>query len=146
MSCPYFFPTTEFTDWSWHNRPRLPLGEPWRGECTAPGHEGERPSDEDIKTLCSFGYAKNCSRLPARRAADKVAFSLARDKEGIILIYYVLEVDHMPGEHGALHYDAAQDRWLKPHADRCVQRQAECYLQSYLRRKEVPVRPGHPSS
>lgn len=146
MSCPFFYPTEEFTDWSWHSRPRLPLGEPWRGECMAPGHEGERPSDEEIKNWCSFGYAKNCPRLPARRNADKVAFSLARDKEDIILIYYVLEVNHMPGEHGALHYDAAQSRWLKPHADRCVQRQAECYLQSYLRRKEVPVRPGHPSS
>lgn len=146
MSCPYFMPTEEFREWAWHARPRLPLGEPWRGECTAPGHEGERPSDDEIKQFCSFGYALRCPRLPAQRHADKIAFSLARDKEGIVLLYFVQEIDHTPGEHGTLQYDSQQGRWLKPHQDARVQRQAECYLASYLRRKEEPVRPGHPSS
>lgn len=139
-------PTEEFTEWKWHARPRLPLGDPWKGTCTAPGHDGERPSDQQIKELCSFGYAKKCPWLPRERHADKVSFSIARDKEGIILIYYVLEVDHTPGEHGTLQFDSQENRWLKSHTDARVQKQVECYLKSYLERKETPVRPGSPSS
>ena len=146
MSCPFFMPTEEFTEWGWHARPRLPLGDPWKGTCTAPGHDGERPSEQQIKDLCSFGYAKKCPWLPQQRHADKIAFSIARDKEDIILIYYVLEVDHTPGEHGTLQFDNQQNRWLKSHSDARVQKQAECYLKSYLARKETPVRPGSPSS
>lgn len=144
MACPFFLPTEEFTEWSWHARPRLPLGDAWKGLCTA--HNNEPPTPEMLKTWCNFGYAKACPWLPARRHADKVSFSIARDKEDIILIYYVMEVDHTPGEHGTLQYDAQQERWLKTHPDARVQRQAECYLASYRKRKETPVRPGHPSS
>lgn len=144
MACPFFLPTEEFTEWSWHARPRLPLGDAWKGKCTA--HHNDAPTPEMLKNWCNFGYAKACPWLPARRQADKVSFSIARDKEDIVLIYYVLEVDHTPGEHGTLQYDAQQKRWLKTHANECVQRQAECYLSSYEKRKETPVRPGHPSS
>ncbi|TAN23881.1 MAG: hypothetical protein EPN33_03435 [Acidobacteria bacterium] len=146
MACPFFMPTEEFSDWPWHARPRLPLGEPWRGLCTAPGHDGETPTDEMLKEFCNFGYARHCPWLPEKRHADKVAFSIARDKEDIILIYYVLEVDHTPGEHGTVQYDNQQKRWLKTNPDPRVQKQAECYLSSYLQRKEVPVRANHPST
>ena len=144
MACPFFLPTEEFTAWAWHARPRLPLGDAWKGRCTA--HNNDEPSPEQLKEFCNFGYAKRCPWLPAKRHADKVAFSIARDKEDIVLIYYVLEVDHTPGEHGTLQYDAKQARWLKTHDDARVQRQAECYVASYLKRRETPVRPGHPSS
>jgi hypothetical protein len=146
MACPYFLPTEEFTAWSWHARPRLPLGDAWKGVCTAPGHDGEAPPDAAIKEWCSFGYAKHCPWLPAKRSADKISFSIARDKDDGILIYYVLEIDHTPGEHGTLLYDQQLQRWVKGHADPRLQKQAECYLDSYLHRKEKPVRPGHPSS
>ena len=146
MSCPFFLPTEEFKEWAWHARPRLPLGDPWRGTCTAPGHDGQAPADEQLKHGCNLGYAKQCPWLPPKRSADKVAFSLARDKDEGILIYYVLEIDHTPGEHGTLLYDARTQGWIKPHPDARIQRQAECYLDSYLKRKETPVRAGHPSS
>ena len=124
----------------------MPLGNAWKGECTAPGHEGQRPSDQALKEWCNFGYAKSCPWLPAKRSADKISFSIARDKEDIVLIYYVCEVDHTPGEHGTLMYDIKESRWLKEHADPRIQAQAACYIKSYLSRKETPVRPGHPSS
>ena len=146
MACPFFLPTEEFTEWSWHSRPRLPLGDGWKGKCTAPGHAGETPTAEMLKEGCNLGYAKHCPWIPAHREADKVSFSIARDREDIILIYYVLETDHMPGEHGTLQYDNQQLRWLKSHSDERLQKQVECYLASYLKRKETPVRSGHPSS
>lgn len=146
MACPFFLPTEEFTEWAWHARPRLPLGDAWKGECTAPGHDKQAPTPQMLKEWCNFGYAGKCPWIPAKRHADKISFSIARDKEDIILIYYVFEVDHTPGEHGTLQYDNQQHRWLKGHNDARVQKQAECYLASYLKRKEVPVRVGHPSS
>lgn len=146
MACPFFLPTEELTAWAWHARPRLPLGDPWKGLCTAAGHDREMPSEQALKEWCNFGYAKKCPWLPAKRHADKISFSIARDKEEIILIYYVFEVDHTPGEHGTLQYDNQHGRWLKTHSDARLQKQAECYLASYLQRKQTPVRPGHPSS
>ena len=146
MACPFFLPTEPYTEWGWHARPRLPLGDGWKGVCTAAGHEQAVPTPDQLKQWCNFGYAGKCPWLPARRHADKVSFSIARDKEGIVLIYYVLEVDHTPGEHGTLQYDDQQSRWLKRHDDTRIQKQAECYLDSYLQRKQTPVRPGNPSS
>lgn len=146
MACPFFLPTEVFSEWSWHARPRLPLGDAWKGQCTAPAAHGAPPSTEALKQWCNFGYAKNCPWLPVQRHADKIAFSIARDRDDMILVYYVLEFDHTPGEHGTLQYDAAQARWLKGHSDPRLQKQAECYLDSYLQRKLTPVRPGHPSS
>ena len=68
MSCPFFMPTDEFKEWAWHARPRLPLGEPWRGYCTAPGHERERPSDDEIK------YGKS----PRNTASERERFHSPR--------------------------------------------------------------------
>jgi len=146
MACPFFLPTEEFTEWAWHARPRLPLGDAWKGFCTAPGHQGETPTPEKLKQWCNFGYAKKCPWLPAEREADKNSFSIARDRDGMLLIYYVREVDHTPGEHGTLQYDLEQGQWVKTHPDAVLQKQAECYLASYQKRKETPVRPNHPSS
>ncbi|HVB39506.1 MAG TPA: hypothetical protein VNE83_01300, partial [Terriglobales bacterium] len=99
-----------------------------------------------LKQWCNFGYAKKCPWLPAEREADKNSFSIARDRDGMLLIYYVREVDHTPGEHGTLQYDLEQGQWVKTHPDAVLQKQAECYLASYQKRKETPVRPNHPSS
>jgi len=62
VACPFFMPEEQFvSDWPFPQR--LPLGAGWMGTCTAPGHEGRRPSDEELKSGCNLGYAKACSRL-----------------------------------------------------------------------------------
>lgn len=144
MACPFFMPTEKFDVWP--NRPRLPLGDGWKGYCTAPGNEGARPADQELKEFCNFGYAKYCPRLPQKRLWDAVRFSVSRERDGKIVIYYVCEVDHRPGEHGALEYDAMAGKWSTPHRDERVQKMAHCYLESYLERKVKPVHPGKPSS
>ncbi len=144
MACPFFMPTEKLERWS--SRPRLPLGDGWRGCCTAPGSEGAEPSEQELREFCNFGYAKRCRRLPQKRAADAVRFSVTRDAEGKVVIYFVCEVDHRPGEHGALEFDAGTNTCTTPHRDARVQKMAECYLESYLERKARPVHPGRPSS
>lgn len=133
MACPFFMPKEKFDGWP--NRPRLPLGHGWQGFCTAPGHEGERPSDRELKDFCNFGYAKRCSRLPDKRACDAVRFAVSREVANKIVVCFVCELDHRPAEHGELEYDAAAGSWTVPHRDACVLKMAECYLESYLERR-----------
>ncbi len=80
MACPFFMPEEQFiSDWPFPQR--LPLGAGWAGTCTAPGHEGARPSDEELKSGCNLGYAKACSRLPVERHADAVRFALGEERD-----------------------------------------------------------------
>jgi hypothetical protein len=137
-------PTEKFDVWP--NRPRLPLGDGWKGTCTAPPHQGVRPGDYELREFCNFGYASRCPRLPEKRLWDAVRFSVSRERDGQVVIYFVCEVDHRPGEHGALEYDCATAAWTAPHRDARVQKMAQCYLESYLERKGRPVHPGKPSS
>ena len=137
MACPYFLPQERMENPLWPHPSRLPLGDAWTGHCTAPGHEGVRPSEEELREGCHLGYARACPRLPRQRSSDAVRFSLARDCDGKLSVQFVCEIAHAPGEHGTLEYDAAAGRWSCPHADARIQKMAECYLQSYLRRAGV---------
>ena len=94
MACPYFMPTTKFENGKWPHRPRLPLGDGWRGLCTAPGAD-LAPSDEELREFCNLGYARNCKRLPDQRRFDAVRFSVARDRDARITIFFVCESDHL---------------------------------------------------
>jgi hypothetical protein len=67
-----------------------------------------------------------------------VRFSLARDREKKVSVQFVCEIGHAPGEHGMLEFDAVAQRWSSMHTDERIQKMAECFLQSYLRRKESP--------
>jgi hypothetical protein len=136
MACPYFHPQTRIEASLWPHPPRLPLGDGWSGHCTAPGHEGARPSDEELKDGCNLGYARNCSRLPRERSCDAVRFSLARDRERKLTVQFVCEIAHAPAAHGMLEFDAAAQSWSSQHADPRIQRMAECFLQAYLRRND----------
>ncbi len=139
MACPYFLPTAKFEGIAWPHRARLPLGDGWRGQCTAPGHEGLAPGAEELAQFCNLGYARACPHLPRERAWDAVRFSIARDKEGVVTVLYVCERDYRPAQHGALDYDCALARWRAPHSDARVQKMAECYLECYLLRRDKPV-------
>ena len=136
MACPYFIPTEKFADACWPHRTRLPLGDGWRGLCTAPGHEQIVPSDDELRQCCNLGYAAQCSRLPARRRFDAVRFSVVRDREQRIEVCYVLESGHLPGLHGILQYDSAAGSWTTPHPDPRIRAMATCYLESYLERRQ----------
>jgi hypothetical protein len=118
MACPFFMPTSKLEDGGWLHPSRLPLGGGWIGHCSAPGHEGAEPTNEELRELCNMGYATACPRLPEDRTSDAVRFSIARD-------------------HGA-----RLSLWISFHADPRIQKMAECYLQSYLLRRIQPATAG----
>lgn len=127
MACPFFMPDQRF-DSDWPFPQRLPLGAGWAGTCTAPGHDGIRPNDHELKSGCNLGYAKMCSRLPAERQADAVRFALGEEREGILRVLFACERDHQPAGHGELLYQIAGASWPQRHEDARVQRMAECYV------------------
>ncbi len=133
MACPYFQPTQRCATPLWPHPPRLPLGDAWTGRCTAPGHEGAHPTDAELKDGCNLGYAR-CPRLPRQRSCDAVRFILVRDRDRKLAIQYVCEIAHAPGPHGMLEFDTGLGRWTVSHPDPRLQKLAECYLDSYLRR------------
>ncbi len=147
MACPYFLPI-EKLEGAWPHPHRLPLGCGWKGQCTAPGHEGEVPSGEELREFCNLGYAHGCARFPHDRTWDSVRFGArilgkngdgAADSNGSentfasgrIQIRYICEHDHRPAAQGTLVFDA-QSKCDQAHPDPRLQRMAECFLQSYL--------------
>ena len=132
-------PTAKFEAIAQPHRARLPLGDGWLGECTAPGHEGRVPGPEELAQFCNLGYARACPHLPQERAWDAVRFSIARDKDGLVTVLYVCERDYRPAQHGRLDYDSARERWPAPHSDPRIQKMAECYLECYLLRRDKAV-------
>jgi hypothetical protein len=147
VACPFFMPIEKLENGTWLHASRLPLGCGWSGHCTAPGHEGEVPSQEELQEFCNLGYAQGCGRLPEERAWDTVRFtvrSLSGEGNnatgGCIQVRYVCERAHRPAEHGMLEFDAAGAKWVERHRDRRVQRMAECFVESYIeKRKRPPV-------
>jgi hypothetical protein len=130
-------------DSDWPFPQRLPLGAGWAGTCTAPGHDGTRPSESELTSGCNLGYAKTCSRLPADRHADAVRFALGEDRDGIVRVLFLCERASLPAGHGELLYDKRRATWLQTHADPRVQRMAECYLRAQTERRsaspEIPA-------
>ena len=156
MACPFFMPMEKLANGAWPHPARLPLGCGWSGQCTAPGHEGEIPSDGELE-LCNLGYASGCGRLPQQRAWDAVRFAVVAPAEitgagagadkhqsgesgsarRTVQVQYVCERAHLPAEHGRLEFDGVESRWLQPHSDARVQKMAECFLAAYLTRKKL---------
>jgi len=146
VACPFFMPTSKLDDGGWLHPSRLPLGGGWRGQCSAPGHEGVEPTTEELREGCNLGYAATCQRLPKERTCDAVRFSVARDCGAQLLLWFVCESGHQPAGHGTLEYDLALGRWTSSHPDPRIQKMAECYLQSYLPRRVPPPPADIPSS
>jgi hypothetical protein len=88
-----------------------------------------------MRELCNLGYAKNCSRLPDNRQFDAVRFCVTTDRDQHLSIAFTGESAHLPIEHKQLEFDASQMQWTMPHPDVRIQRQADCYIQSYLQRR-----------
>jgi len=72
--------------------------------------------------------------LPQERPWDAVRFSVTCDCEDRISLDYVCERSHRPGEHGVLEYVFDGAQWTRLHRDTRIQKMAECYLDSYLRK------------
>jgi len=140
VACPFFMPIEKIENGTWLHSSRLPLGGGWSGHCTAPGHEGETPSAEELHQFCNLGYAKQCARLPLERLYDSVRFGLritAAEDAGSqrIQVRYICEREHLPADHGLLEFDPAQGRWTKPHPDARVQRMSECFVAAYFEKR-----------
>ena len=95
------------------------------------------PAEMDLKEFCNLGYAQQCEKLPAHRRADSVRFSVANDARSLIRLNYSCELNHAPVEHGVLDYDCEARSWQVAHQDACIQRQAECYVETYLERTRI---------
>lgn len=147
MACPFFMPIEKLENGLWLHARRLPLGCGWSGQCTAPGHEGEIPSQEELREFCNLGYASGCPRMPQERAWDSVRFGVKTicsegQKQGDrVQLRYVCERDHRPVEHGFLEFDVSSDQWRARHADARVQQMAECFLAAYFEKKKDPAEP-----
>src|SRR5262249_24724571 len=139
LACPFFVPTQRWEAGAWQHPSRLPLGAGWRGSCSAPGCDGSEPSEEHQRELCNLGYATGWSRVPGDRSFDAVRFAISRDDGSRLQVCFVCEIAHRPAAHGSLEYDAASGRWLTSHSDPRLQRQADCYVQSYLSRSVRPA-------
>lgn len=135
MACPYFIPDKRCDAELWPHRARLPLGDGFRGHCVAHAGEAYAPSEREVGDFCNLGYAGGCDRLPPGREADAIRFAAAREQDGILKVQYVFELAHAPGERGTLEYELANSTWRSAHADIRVQSKAQCYLESYLARR-----------
>jgi hypothetical protein len=134
-------PTEKLENGSWPHPSRLPLGRGWKGNCTAPGHDGETPTAEELHDFCNLGYAQQCPRLPPERIWDSVRFGLcgamAAENAGShrIQVRYVCERGHLPADSGFLEFDPSRACWTKRHPDARVQRMAECFVEAHRERK-----------
>jgi hypothetical protein len=145
LACPFFMPVRKLEDGNWIHPSRLPLGSGWDGYCSAPGHEGAQPTDEELRELCNLGYAARCPRLPRERACDAVRFSIASDRGSQLILKFICEAGHRPAEHGTLEYDLSCGQWICSHRDLRIQKMAECYLESYLLHRIQPSGAAVPS-
>jgi hypothetical protein len=147
-------PCARLENGAWPHPGRLPLGAGWSGHCTAAGHEGEIPAQDILETLCNLGYAGTCPWTPQERAWDAIRFSVAapaasRCHEGereegereddnpakFLRLIYVCERLHRPVDHGELKFDLQSASWLERHEDTRIQKMAECFLESYLKKR-----------
>ena len=137
MACPYFCPTDPLPASTWPGKLRPPLGEPYAGVCRAREGEDFRPGEDFLVDICNLGYpALACTRFPGEAGPDAVRFSVMADDGRVVRIAYVLEKGHAFYENGFLEYDRAANRWSSRKVQPLLQRQADAYLNSYLRKEQ----------
>jgi hypothetical protein len=139
-------PVAKLETGNWPHPARLPLGSGWSGHCTAPGHEGKIPAPDVLEAFCNLGYASSCGWAPQDRLWDAVRFAVSAPEPSarnnprdavtcVLLLRFVCERDHRPVEHGDLEFDLSRAAWHRPHNNPCIQKMAECFLDSYLKKK-----------
>jgi hypothetical protein len=139
MACPYFYPVERLSEKAWPRPPRLPLGDPYAGLCCVDPLREYRPDENMLRELCNRGYPRNrCPRFPSGEGPDMVRFSVTSDQGDILRIYYVVEKNGSPMEYGDIEYEVATRRFRANLAGGMLERQAQAYAESYLRRKNEP--------
>jgi hypothetical protein len=103
-----------------------------------------------LEAFCNLGYASSCSWSPPLRVWDAVRFAVSVPRDSamsaepsdsvavparVLLLRYVCERDHRPVEHGDLEFDLSRAAWVRRHDDARIQKMAECFLESYLKKK-----------
>ncbi len=129
MPCPYFLPTERTSIAALPHPEKLPLGNAYSGHCTA---ADMNPTAEMLHD-CNLGYA-DCAHLPCPRPADAVRFLTQSREPSRIVVTYVCEAKYAPVSHGTLIFDVNSNCWLERHPDRCLQRMAECCVESFRSR------------
>jgi len=98
-----------------------------------------RPDEATLRESCNLGYARaRCPRFPKEAGPDALRFSVTGDQEGVLRIFHVSEQNHSPLEHGTLEYSEDAGKFLNGHPNQMLQKQAQAYVESYLRRKHQP--------
>ena len=132
MACPYFYPAVRLEEDLWAVPPRLPLIDAYSGECRA---AGQTPDAAALHALCNSGYARGkCVHFPEDASHDAVRFSVLSDSAGAIRVEYVFERNCWPLGHGVLSYSAVTHSFASSPLDEVAGRQAEVFIESYLRR------------
>jgi hypothetical protein len=116
------------------------LGDGYQGRCTAPGQESYAPNTDELRQWCNLGYAARCPRLPQERVADSNRFRVTQTGAQLVVLH-CSERGHAPVAQATLLFDPATKICLNPHSDPCVQRQAECALESWSRQSAPADQP-----
>jgi hypothetical protein len=135
VACPYFYPTKKLDSSAWAIPPRLPLGDPYEGECRA-ANPASQPDNERLRRLCNFGYGGgSCDRFPSDADSDAARFHVAEDGGQVIVIQYIVEKSCWPLRQGSLEYSVNSSSFLHPCSGEILERQAAAFVESYLRRR-----------
>jgi hypothetical protein len=136
VACPFFFPIERLDDGAWLKPPRLPLGDPCRGECRAITGARVQPSRDELKDFCNTGYARGrCARFPRDTEPDAIRFSMAKDRGGSVDLVYVIEKEYSPLSYGPMKYDCAAASFVESPEDPILRAQAQQFVHSYLNRR-----------
>lgn len=134
MACPYFYPETKCDGKLSASLPQFPLGDAYVGRCRAETGEFQ-PDLQTLTESCNMGYARRrCVRFPRDAGPDAVRFTIVRDRDGGIALYYVIEKNHAPYEHGPIEYNCETGELRFTHGNAAIVKQARAYVESYLRR------------
>jgi hypothetical protein len=135
MACPYFFPVARFESSTWIVPPRLPLGDPYSGECRA-AEAAFQPDEMRLREVCNLGYGRSrCNRFPEEARTDAVRFHVAGDAGELIHIQYIFEKECWPQEHGVIECSGSTGNLTSGPENQILRRQAAAFVESYLRRR-----------
>jgi hypothetical protein len=135
MACPYFYPVARFETSYWVVPPRLPLGDPYTGECRAEDIAFQ-PEESRVRQICNLGYGRGrCDRFPEAALTDAVRFHVAGDAGELIRIQYVFEKDCWPQDRGVVECSSATGNLSSGPDNVVLRKQATAFVESYLRRK-----------
>jgi len=131
MACPWFCPTRPLEDGRWAVPPRVPLIEPWEGECRARS-EAITPDGQTIRKSCNSGYARGSCEHFVEGRGDAVRFHVQTSADGALRILYSYERECWPIDHGAVEYHVGTQRAACD--DALLQAQVEAFAQAWRRR------------